>query len=85
MQPSESEILYQEDLGRYAYSISLGFREFLFIFIIFFFGFCGFSVCLDKSFSDSSGEEIKNMSIHNLDSKEEIRVAEADHQALKDS
>lgn len=36
---------------------SLGFKEFLFLTFIFFFGFCGFTICVDKLYSQEQTED----------------------------
>lgn len=36
---------------------SLGFKEFIFLTFIFFFGFCGFTICVDKLYSGEPAED----------------------------
>lgn len=38
-------------------SYSLGFKEFLFLTFIFFFGFCGFTICVDKLYNQEQTED----------------------------
>lgn len=43
---------------------TLGFKEWFFLAIILFFGFSGFSVCVDKIYSEQERKEIESVSIH---------------------
>lgn len=48
-------------------SIVLGFKEILFLALILFFGFCGFSVCAEKIYAQQDEKEIKSIKIHDRD------------------
>lgn len=46
----------------------IGLRELLFLATIFFFGFCGFTVCVDKIYSVSENQnEIESIMVHGKD------------------
>jgi hypothetical protein len=46
-------------------SYSLGFKEFIFLTFIFFFGFCGFTVCVDKLYNqDQNEKKIQSVTRH---------------------
>ena len=67
MNPITDEKLFDENLGRYPYTFSLGVKEFLFLSMIFFFGFCGFSVCVEKIYAQKSNKSIENITIHDIE------------------
>ena len=46
-------------------SFTLGFKELIFLAFILFFGFCGFTVCVDKIYSKDSVKEIESVTVHN--------------------
>ncbi len=44
---------------------SLGFKEFIFLTFIFFFGFCGFTVCVDKLYNqEQNDKKIESVTRH---------------------
>ena len=67
MENYNEEYLFDESLGRYAYSFTLGVKEVLFLGIIFFFGFSGFSLCVEKIYASKSDKSIDNITIHHLE------------------
>ncbi|MBT8189835.1 MAG: hypothetical protein HKO89_07285 [Saprospiraceae bacterium] len=67
MNQSKDQYIFDEDLGREAYSFTLGLKEFLFLSLIFFFGFCGFSVCIDKIYAQKPDKSIKDITIHEIE------------------
>lgn len=71
MDQSIENYTFDENLGRYPYSFTLSLKELLFLGIIFFFGFCGFSVCVEKIYAEKdSQEQIENVTIHNIEISE---------------
>ncbi len=46
-------------------SFTLGFKELIFLAFILFFGFCGFTVCVDKIYSEDAVKEIESVTVHN--------------------
>jgi len=46
-------------------TFTLGFKELIFLAFILFFGFCGFTVCVDKIYSEDSVKEIESVTVHN--------------------
>lgn len=67
MNQSNDNYIFDENLGREAYSFTLGLKEFLFLSLIFFFGFCGFSVCIDKIYAQKPDKSIKDITIHDIE------------------
>ena len=67
MENYNEEYIFDESLGRHAYSFTLGVKEVLFLGIIFFFGFSGFSLCVEKIYATKSDKSIDNITIHQLD------------------
>lgn len=43
---------------------SIGLKELMFLAFILFFGFCGFTVCIDKIYEDNSNAEIKSITVY---------------------
>ena len=46
-------------------SFTLGLKELIFLAFILFFGFCGFTVCVDKIYSQDAVKEIESVTVHN--------------------
>jgi len=49
-------------------TFTLGFKELIFLAFILFFGFCGFTVCVDKIYSEDSVKEIESVTFVTLGS-----------------
>jgi len=45
-------------------TFTLGFKELIFLAFILFFGFCGFTVCVDKIYSEDSVKGIESVTVH---------------------
>ena len=67
MENYNEEYFFDESLGRYAYSFSLGVKEVLFLGMILFFGFSGFSLCVEKIYASKTDKSIDNITIHQLE------------------
>ncbi|NNE27722.1 MAG: hypothetical protein HKN09_12830 [Saprospiraceae bacterium] len=67
MKNYNEEYLFDETLGRHAYSFSLGVKEVLFLSMILFFGFSGFSLCVEKIYASKTDKSIDNITIHQLE------------------
>lgn len=46
------------------YSFILGIKEFCFLAMIFFFGFSGFSLCVEKIFTHQQPQKIESITVH---------------------
>ncbi len=67
MNQNNEEYYFDESLGRQPYSFTLGLKELLFLGLMFFFGFCGFSVCVEKIYAQKSDNTIEDVTVHNID------------------
>ena len=61
------DYVFDESLGRYAYSFTLGLKEIMFLLIIFSFGFLGFSLCIEKVYATQNEDKINNVMIHDVE------------------
>lgn len=60
----QDETLSFEKSSEEPYSLSLGIKEFAFLSLIFFLGFTGFSLCLEKIYKMPDAHKIEEITVH---------------------